>query len=152
MNKHPKKAVGPDKPSTAVLLRGLRFRVTGLRMDIVMDMSKSVGGTERGPSPGTLLRGADAGCLAIVIAMKAAREEVKLNHLEVTAQTQSDDRGLFGIGDSPAGPLSSTLTVKISGEASRSRLLGIVRWAEEHSPVSDAIRRSIPSKTIVEIL
>jgi len=152
LKEHPEKALGPDNPAKAMLLRGLQCRVTGQRLNIIMDMSKSVGGGEKGPSPGTMLRAADAGCLAIVIAMKAATEEVKLDHLEVTAQSQSDDRGLFGIGNFPAGPLSSDVTVKISGEASRDKLLEIVHWAEAHSPVSDAIRRSIPSKTEVEIL
>ena len=152
LKKHPEKAIGQDPPARAVLLKGLKCRVTGSRLDIEMDMSKSLGGTEKGPSPGTVLRAADAGCLAIVIAMRAAVEGVKLDLLEVAAQSQSDDRGLLGIGDSPAGPLSADVVVKISAGASKRKLLEIVRWADEHSPVSDAIRRSIPSKTKVEIV
>ena len=150
--RNPEKAIGPDKPATASLIEGLQCRVTGAVLDLVMDMPKGVGGTATGPAPGTLLRAADAGCLAIVVAMKAARDGVKLTHLEVTVGSQSDDRGLFGIGDAPAGPLSYNVTVKMAGDAPPFRLIEIVHWAEEHSPVSDAIRRAIPTRTDVMIV
>lgn len=151
LKQNPEKALGPDNPATAKLEEGLRCRVTGKGLDLVMDMPKELG-TAAGPGPGMVLRAADSGCLAIVIAMKAAREEVKLSHLEVTVESTSDDRGLYGIGDAPAGPLSYNVKVKIAGEAPEEKLREIIRWADEHSPVSDAIRRAIPSTMELTIL
>jgi hypothetical protein len=45
----------------------------------------------------------------------------------------------------PAGPLTSRIRVRISAEGVDPGALGeLVRWADEHSPVSDAFRRAVP--------
>ena len=85
--------------------------------------------------------------------MRAAQLGVVLTKLEVTVDSQSDDRGLFGIEDDvPAGPLGMRVRVLIAADGASPELLRqIVAWAESHSPVGDAVRRAIPSTTEIEV-
>jgi hypothetical protein len=86
--------------------------------------------------------------------MRAAPEGVVLATLEVSVDSESDDRGLLGMDDTiPAGPLSVRTRIRIGAQGvSEQRLREIVRWAEAHSPVADAVCRAIPAHTEVETL
>lgn len=147
---HPQAALSRDTPAVAVLEGGLRCRATGpAGASVVSDMPAAVGGDGSAPSPGWLLRAALANCDATVIAMRAAQMGIALDRLEVTVGSDSDDRGLLGLAESsPAGPLAMQVQVRLSARgASRDQLQAIVHWAERHSPVSDAVRRTIPVTT-----
>jgi uncharacterized OsmC-like protein len=142
-----------DNHATAVIEEGLRCRVEGPDGRVlVTDMPGAVGGGESAPSPGWFARAAQASCDATVIAMRAAELGLKLDTLEVTVDSESDDRGLLGMDDSvPAGPLTSRIRVSISAEgADPERLRELVEWADRHSPVSDAVRRAVPTSVEVE--
>jgi uncharacterized OsmC-like protein len=101
------------------------------------DMPPPMGGTGSGPNPGWLLRAALASCNATVIAMRAAHLGLKLNTLEVTVESESDNRGLLGLDESISAGLRDLRTrVKIGAEgATPGQLRDIVAWAEAHSPV-----------------
>src|SRR5436190_20658652 len=72
---HPDEARYTDSPATAVLESGLAVTVRGPQgTSMHTDMPKSVGGTDQSPSPGWLLRAAQASCLATLFAMRAAQE------------------------------------------------------------------------------
>ena len=116
-------------------------------------MPKAIGGGGSAPSPGWLLRAALANCDATVISMRAAQLGVALTTLEVTVDSESDDRGLLGMDDTiPAGALSMRTRVRIGATSvAPEHLREIVEGAEAHSPVGDAVRRAVPSKTEVEI-
>jgi len=87
----------------------------------------------------------------VLIAMQAAEEGVGLRSLEADVTSESDDRGLVGLGDVPAGPLSLTLTVRIAGEGtSEQELSALVERALRRSPVSDALKRSVPVQVVVQ--
>src|SRR5205085_3408072 len=61
---HPDDARYTDSPASAVLESGLGVTVHGPQgMSIHTDMPKSVGGSDQSPSPGWLLRAAQASCL-----------------------------------------------------------------------------------------
>lgn len=154
LTQHPAEARYTDKPATAAIADGLCCRVDGPDgATVATDMPQAVGGGGAAPSPGWLLRAALASCDATLIAMRAAQEGVTLTTLEVVADSESDDRGLLGIDDSiPPGPLSMRTRVRIAavGRAPE-QLRKIVAWAEAHSPVSDAIRRAVPTKVEVDI-
>ncbi len=144
---HPDEARYTDSPATAVLEFGLAVTVHGPEgMSIHTDMPKSVGGTDRSPSPGWLLRAAQASCLATLIGMRAAQQGLEPGRIEVVVDSESDDRGILGIDDSvPAGPISSRARVRIGGNgASPEQLEALVRWADVHCPVQDAVRRAVP--------
>lgn len=154
LSDHPDECRYTDKAATAIVEEGLRCRAEGPNgAALISDMPKAIGGGGSAPSPGWLLRAALANCDATVIAMRDAQLGVTLTTLEVTVDSESDDRGLLGMDDTiSAGPLSVRARVRIWADSvAPERLREIVEWAEAHSPVGDAIRRAVPSKIEVEI-
>ena len=152
---NPEKARYEDKGATAVVEEGLRCRAEGPDgSTLVSDMLKAIGGAGSAPSPGWLLRAAVANCDATVIAMRAAKEGIKLRTLEVTVESESDDRGLLGMDEAvPPGPLHVRTKITIGAEGvPAERLQKLVKWAKIHSPVADAVSRAVPSIVEVEIL
>ena len=144
---HPNEARYTDSPATAVLESGLAVTVQGPNgASVATDMPTSVGGGDGAPSPGWLLRAAQASCLATLIAMRAAQQGIELGRIEVVVDSESDDRGILGLDDSvPSGPLSSRARVRIGGNhPPADQLEAIIRWAELHCPVQDAVSRAIP--------
>ena len=91
------------------------IRTTGPNEQVIItDMPKTVGGGGTAPTPGWFMQAALATCNATGIAMKAAREGIKLTTLEVSIDTESDTRGIFGIDESiTAGPLNMKTRVRI---------------------------------------
>lgn len=147
LREHPSEARSTDSMASATLVDGLVVRVVGPRGETVTtDMVPSVGGTETGPSPGWLLRAAEASCVATLIAMRAAMLGIKLGALEVSVDSESDDRGLLGIDDAvPAGPLSSRVKVRLAADGVEAAALQeIAHWGVVHCPVCDALERSVP--------
>lgn len=154
---HPDDATSTDSAATASVVDGLVVRVTGPQGEtITTDMVRSVGGTASAPapSPGWLLRAAEASCVATLIAMRAAMLEITLDALEVTVDSESDDRGLLGIDASiPAGPLSGRVAVRLGAVGvDRSTLEEIAHWGVAHCPVCDALERAVPVSTEVTIV
>ena len=152
---HPDQAFSADAPATATVETGLRCRVVGPSgQEVVSDMPPAVGGEGSAPSPGWLLRASHAACDATVIAMRAAEEGIELSRLEVTVASESDDRGLLGADEAaPAGPLRASVRIRIAAPGvDADRLHAIVAWAREHSPVDDAVRRSISVGVDVEVV
>ena len=150
---HPSEARYRDSVARAVLRHGLVVDVTGPTGEsVTTDMPPSIGGTGSGPSPGWLSRASTASCVATLIALRAASFDVVLDSLAVIVDSESDDRGLLGMEESvPAGPLRMRTRIRISARgASEESLRDLVEWAEKHSPVADAIRRSVPMSTEVE--
>ena len=152
LTEHPDEARSTDSVATASVVDGLVVQVTGPRGEsITTDMVPSVGGSGSAPSPGWLLRAAEASCVATLIAMRAATLGIKLDALEVSVDSVSDDRGILGIDDSvPAGPLSGRLAVRILAEGvDPATLEEITHWGVAHCPVCDALEREVP--VVVEI-
>jgi len=147
LKQHPEQAVSLDTVARARLVDGLRVDVEGPHgWSVATDMSKAVGGGGSAPSPGWLLRAAVASCDAVLIAMQAAEDGVRLTHLEVEVTSESDDRGLVGGADVPAGPLRVKLAVRLAADAGASDgdLEGLVARALRRSPVSEALGRVVP--------
>lgn len=137
----------PDRPAVAVMEDGLRCRAEGGDgWAIVTDMPTPVGGGGSAPTPGWLIRAALASCAATTIAMRAAELEIELSRLEVTAESETDMRGLLAVGNGiQPGPASARLRVELEAEgADRQRLEELVEWADSHSPVGDCVRRAVP--------
>lgn len=143
----PDAAPSPDRPASAFVEDGLRCRIEGADgWALVSDMPQAVGGAGSAPTPAWLMRAAWASCAATAIAMRAAELGISLTRLEVTAESDSDMRGLLAVGDGvPPGPQSARLRVRIAADAAdERRLRSIVEWADRHSPVADALRRAVP--------
>ena len=151
----PAKARAKNAPATARLLNGLRCELQGPYNErFVTDMPPALGGGASGPNPGWLLRGALASCTATVIAMRAAKLGIALRSLEVTAETDSDLRGILGLDESiTAGHQAVRMRVKIAtSSAPPQALRELVEWAEAHSPVGCTVKGAPTSSLEIEVL
>jgi uncharacterized OsmC-like protein len=153
LRQQPDRARSTDTAATATVEEGLRCRVLGPQgATLISDMSPTVGGRGSAPSPGWLLRAAHAACDATLIAMRAAEEGVELSRLEVTVDSESDDRGLLGMEDAiPAGPLRTRVRIVVEATGvPEPKLRELVEWARHHSPVDEAMLRAVPVSVEVE--
>lgn len=151
----PGKARAKNAPATARLIDGLQCEVVGPRGErLVTDMPPAMGGAATGPNPGWLLRSALASCLATVIAMRAAKLGVALDSLEVTVESDSDNRGILGLDKNVSAALDTLRTVVKIGarDATAEAVHEIVAWAEAHAPVGCTIRRAPDCALQIEIL
>jgi uncharacterized OsmC-like protein len=153
LTEHPEEARYTDSAATATRIEGLRVNVKGPDgEELTTDMPASVGGGGQTPGPGWLFRAALATCEATLIAMRAAALGVDLSALEVTVESESDDRGILGIDDAaPVGPLSIRVRVRVEG-SEPDRLQEIVEWRIRHCPVDDAVRRAVPVTVQIDTL
>lgn len=155
LTEHPEDAKATDSFATATIEDGLRCLVRGPDgAEMSTDMVTSVGGNDSAPSPGWMLRAATASCVATLLAMKAALEEVELGRVEVTVDSQSDDLGILGIDDRvPAGPASVSIRVKLESNGhDHQRLRELVAWAHDHCPLCDLTKRAVPINLNTEII
>jgi len=149
----PAKARAKNAPATARLNEGLRFEVTGpYNARIVTDMPPAMGGAATGPNPGWFLRAALASCTATAIAMRAAKLGITLESLELTVESESDSRGLLGIGDVSAALGAVRTKVRIRGDATPEVLRDLAAWGDAHSPVGCTLRQSADCSLDVEIV
>lgn len=87
-----------------------------------------------------------------MIALRAAQEGIDLDHLEVEVGSSSDDRGMLGVAEVPAGPTESWARIILSAKGvAPEKLREVVEWAEAHSPVTDSLSRSVPHRLELEI-
>lgn len=120
---------------------------------IVTDMPSALGGGASGPNPGWLLRAAMASCAATAIAMRAALLGITLHRLEVSVHSESDTRGLLGIGDAPVSMLDLRMEVRIGAAGiPPPTLRELVDGAQVHSPVSGTLREAPPVAVAVTVV
>ena len=144
LTEHPAEARYTDSAATVVMESGLSFRAEFRAVPSPPTCRRrSAAG---GPPPGWLWRASLAACEATLIKMRAAALGVAVERLEVTVDSESDDRGILGLDETvPAGPLSGRVKVRITAPgASAAQLSEIVAWADRHCPVADGLRRAIP--------
>lgn len=144
---NPAEARYRDAPATATIEDGLRVRVTGTDgSSLVTDMVTGVGGGGSAPSPGWMFRAAYASCAATLIAMRAAEEGWVLSALDVTVDSESDDRGILGLSpEIPAGPLSVRVAVHASVPGVDADVVrAAIEAAIARCPVHDAVARPVP--------
>jgi len=155
INADPGKARAKATPATARLVDGLRSEVTGPKGErILTDMPPAMGGEGSSPNPGWYLRAAMASCTTSVIAMHAAKRGIKLDALEVTVESEGDNRGILGMDDEvSAGYSELRMKVRIaSSSATEAELRELTEFAEAHSPVGCTIERSPPRSFAVEVV
>ena len=150
LTEHPGEAVYRDSHARARLTVGLRAEVEGPGGErLSTDMPKGIGGGAAMPSPGWYFRAAAAACVASLIGIRAAMTGVELppDSIEVTVDSESDDRGILGVDDRiPAGALSLRVVVTARGDGAPGRegLEALAQWAVDHCPVTDTAQRAVP--------
>lgn len=138
-----------DSVARARVEQGLRIRVEGPAGEVLTtDMPGGVGGTGSAPSPGWYLRAAVAACVTSVAVMRAAQLGIEGFTCEVEVDSESDDYGILGLDPSvPAGPLTLRINLQVSADGNGSELgTEVAQWAIDHCPVSDAVRRAVPTR------
>lgn len=147
LTEHPDEARYRDSPAIARISSGLAATVTGPAGEsATTDMPAGIGGGATAPSPGWLMRAATASCVASLIAIRAASTGLSVGPIEVTVDSESDDRGILGLDDGiDAGALSMKVVVSIGGvDAGSEGVRELVDWAIRHCPVTDSIARIVP--------
>lgn len=145
LTEHPDEARYRDSAATARLEGGLRVAVTGPGGEsVTTDMPKGIGGGSSVPSPGWFMRAAAASCVASLIAVRAAAIGLDAGAIEVSVDSESDDRGILGLDEAiPAGALSVKVVARVEGVDGTARR-DLVDWAVAHCPVTDSIARAVP--------
>jgi uncharacterized OsmC-like protein len=127
-------AIGLGTAVTRVRLReGLTCDVEEGRWRFTVDMSPKSGGSDLGPNPGVLGRGALASCLTIGYAMWAAALGVPISSLEVVVEADYDTRAEYGIGDVPPGYTEVRYIVSVASTAPEEDVMRVLDTAERHS-------------------
>ena len=144
---HPAEARYRDSPALARIDSGLAVSVTGRDgASLLTDMPPGIGGGGTAPSPGWVFRAAVASCVASLVAIRTAVLEIEVTSVEVEVDSESDDRGILGLDETvPAGPYSMRVAVAIDAPGHpTAELDAVARWAVDHCPVSDAVKRPVP--------
>jgi uncharacterized OsmC-like protein len=154
LTEHPDEARYRDSHARARLGEGLRVEVHGPGGEqLATDMPRGIGGGATVPSPGWYFRAAAASCVASLIGIRAAMVGLELpsDAVEVTVDSESDDRGILGLDDAiAAGALSLRVSVNLVAKApDRATFEGVVRWAVDHCPVTDTTRRATPIELLI---
>ena len=74
--------------------------------------------------------------------MRAATQGIELTELEVTVESEADQRGMLGLDDRiPPGPSAFTARVRIGAAGAHAdELRALAEWADRHSPVASTAR------------
>jgi putative redox protein len=116
---------------------GYRTRIRGGRHEILADEPASIGGTDAGPSPFTLLLAGLAACTSITLTMYAERKGWDLGEIEV-------DLDLVRDGDD----LRIARGIRIGAEIDADQRESLLRIAEK-TPVTRAVRAGTPVATTI---
>jgi hypothetical protein len=85
--------------------------------------------------------------------MRAAKLGIELEKLDVSVESQSDNRGLLGLDAGVSAALTGLRAlVHISAvNASKIQLESLARWGDDHSPVACTLRSALAGKIEVVV-
>jgi len=137
-------SAGQGTATTRVTLKpGLECVIEEGAWSLTAGMSEKWGGTNAGPNPGILGRGALGSCLAIGYGIWAARLYVPIDALEVEVQGDYDGRGELGIADDvPPGYLQVRYRVTVTSPAPEADVQRVLDIADKCSPYLDVHARA----------
>lgn len=152
---NPEKGLAKNSPAIASLTKDLTFSITGPKGEKAQtDMPGALGGGNGVPQPGWLMRASLAACTGTVIAMRAAQLGIALDKLDVTVESQGDNRGMLGLDDTVSAALIGLCAVVHirAAKATADELASLVRWGDAHSPVACTLRHALGAdiKVVVE--
>lgn len=106
--------------------------------EIIIDVGKAMGGEDAGPSPSTVLRAAFSSCLAIGIKLWASREDVAMDQITVTVETDVDARGQLGVCERVTPGFGAIrIEVSVQSNAPREAVERVIETSLRHSPLMD---------------
>ena len=137
-------SLGQGTAKTRVRLKpGLECTIEEGKWVLTAAMSEKSGGTNAGPNPGILGRGALGSCLAFGYAMWAARLGVPIESLDVEVEADYDGRGELGVSDDvPPGYTQVRYRVRVVSSASEEEVRKMIDVADRYSPYRDVYARA----------
>jgi uncharacterized OsmC-like protein len=137
-------ALGRHTATATVRLKpGLECEVVEGPWKLTVGIDEKSGGTNAGPSPGVLGRGALGSCLAVSYGMWAARMGVPIDTLEVQVEADYDSRGELGVSDDvPPGYTQVRYRVTVSSAAPEADVRRVIDTADKYSPYRDVFARA----------
>jgi uncharacterized OsmC-like protein len=137
-------ALGQGTARTRVRLKpGLECEIEEGVWKLTAGMGEKSGGTNAGPNPGILGRGALGSCLAIGYAMWAARLGVPIDSLEVEVEADYDSRGELGVDDTvPPGYIQVRYRVIVTSPAPEEDVRRMIDVADRYSSYRDVYARA----------
>jgi uncharacterized OsmC-like protein len=137
-------SIGQHTGRTKVRLKpGLSCEVSDGAWTLTTGVGEKSGGSNAGPSPGVLGRGALGSCLALGYAMWAARLGVEIDALEVDVEADYDTRGELGVSDEiPPGYTQVRYTVFVTSQAPEEDVRRVLDIADRYSPYRDVFARA----------
>jgi uncharacterized OsmC-like protein len=137
-------ALGRHTATTTVRLKpGLECEVVEGPWRLIVGVDEKSGGTNAGPSPGVLGRGALGSCLAVTYGMWAARLGVPIDSLEVQVEADYDSRGELGVSDDvPPGYTQVRYRVTVASAAPEADVRRVLDTADKYSPYRDVFTRA----------
>lgn len=136
---------------TAQVREGLRCTYEQEGHHLVIDMPAAIGGSEEGLAPGFYGRAAICSCLAIGIKMTAAREDVRLEAVQIEIEQDWDNRGVLAMDDASPVPTDTRIAIKVTSSEPRSVLEEIIRRALSSDPWLLVFKNAQPVSTAVSI-
>ena len=119
---------------------------------IVVDQPESLGGSDAGAGPVELALGALVACQVAIFRFHAAKENLTIGDLRVTADGDLDVRGFFGFDDSVRPGFSGiTVKVEISGPETEEDYRALAATVDAHCPVLDLFANPTPIQTSVVV-
>jgi len=146
-------AVGQNTARTHVTLKpGLTCEVVEGPWTLTAGMTEKSGGTNAGPNPGVLGRGALGSCLAVGYAMWAARLDVPITSLSVDIEADYDSRGELGVSDAvPPGYTEVRYVVTVESPSPTASVEALIDTADRYSPYRDVFARAHPIRRELRI-
>lgn len=114
------------------------------RHTFTIDEPEALGGSDLGATPVDHLLAALGACQVISFQVWAQKLGVELSGVEVDLHGDLDLRGFFGTGDVRPGFQGIEVAVRLDGPESRERYQELVDAVEEHCPVLDNLRSTVP--------
>jgi len=147
-----KPAVAQATGRTIIRIKqGLTCEIEDGPWKFVADMPESCAGSNQGPDPGPLGRGAFGACLAMGYTMWAAILDVPIRGIEIEVAADYDVRGFYGVADVPMGYREIRYTVHIESDATEEEILKLLDTADAHSPWHEIFTKAQTLKRAVVI-
>ena len=147
-------SLGQGTARTRVHLKpGLECEIEEGNWKLTAGMSEKSGGTNAGPNPGILGRGALGSCLAIGYAMWAARLGVPIESLDVEVEADYDSRGELGVSDEVSpGYAQVRYRVTVTSPAPEEDVRRMLDTADKYSPYRDVYARAHDVQRVTRII
>ncbi|HEY5998150.1 MAG TPA: OsmC family protein [bacterium] len=115
------------------------------------DYGEAAGGENQAPNPIELLLTAFAACIEAAFFEFAEHEGLTVTSVEAQVEGSLDLRGLFMVGDVPAGFSEVRYVLRVVSPDDPSRVRALAEKVIEHCPVVDSLRKPTAVNGVVEV-